>query len=155
MFHHHELALALTLAAQRFVAGPYRDAIACQGLTRQLGQLFVFAQQQARRHLDLGDAGAEPGKTLSQLTANRATARYHQRRGHGVKLAKLLPQRVAGDTTDPLQTRQRRHEWAGTSGNDDAARGQALSHAVVMLDFHRPEIDDAGMPASMPTWLTR
>ena len=86
---------------------------------------------------------AQPRETLSQFTTNRPTAQHHQARRRRIQLGECFPQRVAGNVAHLFQTGQRRHERLCTGGNDDAARGEHLSRAIVQFYFHRPRVSDA------------
>ena len=133
------------LAPHRLVRGQHLHAIVHQGITGHCGHFFVFAHQQAGRHLDLRDAGAQALETLSQFAANRSASQHDQTLRHGVQPGKHLPQRVAGDIAHVIQPGQRRHKRPGTGGNHNAAGSQDLFLTVVERDFNGPGVDDFGV----------
>jgi hypothetical protein len=77
VFDDDELLLALALAAQRLVAGQHLHAVGLQRFERQLGDVRVFAQQDAWRHFHLGHLRAQALEALRQLAADGAAAQHH------------------------------------------------------------------------------
>lgn len=58
--------------------GQHPDTVAFQSSLHDLGGFGVFSRKQLAGGLDDRDLGAEPGKRLAQLTAERPTAQDHQ-----------------------------------------------------------------------------
>jgi hypothetical protein len=80
-------------------------AVGLQRFERQLRDVHVFAQQDARRHFHLGDLRAQALEALRQLAADRAAAEHHHPPGHCVELRKGVPQGVAGDIAHVCRAR--------------------------------------------------
>ena len=125
------------------MVGQHVHPICGERRASQLGNFAIFANHDPRPLLNLGDVRTQSRKTLCQFTTDRATAQHHQARRRRVQLGECFPQRVAGDVAHLIQTGQRRHERPRTGGNDDAARGEHLSRAIVQFYFHCPRVGDA------------
>ena len=127
------------LAAHRPVSRQHGHIVRLQTAPGVQGGVFVLLRQQARAHLHQRDLRAQTGKGLGQLAADGAAAQHQQARRQFAQ----APERVAGQHTGLLQAGQRRDERARARGDDDGARGQRLSLAVGLRDFHMPRVDDA------------
>ena len=127
------------------MVGQHVHTITGQRNTGQIGHLGVLTQQDAWCHLDLSHLGAQAGKTLRQLAANRAAAQHHQPCWGRIQFGELTPQRVAGDIPYVFQARQRWHQRPRTRSDDDGAGGQALHFSGVERDLHRPGVNDSGI----------
>ncbi len=80
MLAHELLLAALPEHAHCLVLGTDVDALLAELARHQLGEFRIFANQQARQHLDLGHARAEPREALRELAADRAAAEHDQPR---------------------------------------------------------------------------
>ena len=133
----------VTLAAQCLVSGQDRDTITLERGLRQGRYLRVLAGHESWRHFHLRHPGTKAREALRQLATDRSTAEHDQPLRYLVEFCKLVPQGVAGEVTNLIEPRQRRHERMRPGGDDDAARGQAPRAAVVECNLHRPRINDA------------
>jgi hypothetical protein len=70
------------------VAGQHLHAVGLQRFERQLRDVFVFAQHDARRHLHLRHLRAQALEALRQLAADGAAAQHHQALGTSSSFAK-------------------------------------------------------------------
>jgi hypothetical protein len=131
VFHHQRLLAIDDFAAQRLVPGQHRHAVGFQRGLGQRAHFFVFPHHDARAHLHLRDLRTQACKALRQFRTDGPAAQHHQAPGHFVELGELVPQGVAGDVADVVESRQRRHEGPRTGCDHDAARGQALRATAV------------------------
>ena len=85
---------------------------------------------------DQSHPGAEAGKGLGQLTADRAATDHQQVR----RRLPQLPDRVRGEVIQRIEPGDGRHPGPGTAGDDDTARGERPA-----VDRHLPGREDAGV----------
>ena len=60
------------------VIDQHGDAFGAETLRYQFGNLWIFADHQARRHFHLRHLRAEAGESLGQFAANRTAAQHDQ-----------------------------------------------------------------------------
>ena len=125
--------------------GPHPGAIALQGGLHAFADFRVFAHQEAFACFYHRHCGAQAGKSLAQLTANRPATQHHDACGQRGALRELAPQGVAGGVAHVLQARQVRHHRLRPRGNHDGAGVDALRCLVGPGHFHGPRVDDAGV----------
>ena len=121
------------------MAQAHIDALGREARQHDGRHVVVFAHQQARRHLDLGDARAEPREGLRQFAADRPAAQHQQALGAHAQ----VPDVVGREHLDLLDAWQLRHERPRPGGDDDGPRGQPLHRAVGVRHFHFPRARDA------------
>ncbi len=97
--------------------GAHVHALVGEHPQQQRGHILVLARQQARRHLDLGHAAAEPRERQRQLAADRTTAQHQQ----PARLLAQRPQAVGRQVADAVEAGQLRHQRPRAGGDDDRA----------------------------------
>ena len=85
---------------------------------------------------DQSHPGAEAGKGLGQLTADRAATDHQQVR----RRLPQLPDRVRGEVIQRIEPGDGRHPGPGTAGDNDIARAERPA-----VDRHLPGREDAGV----------
>src|SRR5258705_6503372 len=134
---HEQLLAVLPKHAHGLVLGTDVDALLTELARPQLGDFGILANQQARQHLDLGHARAEPREALRELAADRASAEHDQPRWH----LPQVPDRVRGQAAGFGEPRDGRHERACARGDADGPRGER-PRAARGLHLHRPRGGD-------------
>ena len=148
------VAVGVTFALQRGVAGQHPHTVLLQRVLHQSAHVFVLAQQQARRLFQHGHLRAQSRQALRQLATNGAAAQHQQALRGRLKLAQVLPQRVAGQHVKALGLcvfQERRQQRARARGQHNGAAAQALHRRCALPghggggNLHRPGVDEPGM----------
>ena len=117
-----------------FVIHQYADTLGFKLRFDDRRHFYVFANHDARQHLDLRNLRAEAREALREFRADRPAAQHHQ----AFRQFANIPDVVRGEGFAFGQPRNRRHERPGPGGNDDILGRQFLFGAVVQRDFDFP-----------------
>ena len=120
------------------VIDQYRNTFGRETALHHLGNVRVFANHDARRHLHLRHLRAEASEGLRQFRTDRPTAEHDQ----PARQFAQIPDVVRGQVADFVDARNRRNKRSRAGGNDDAARRQALRAAIAAGDVHFPRRND-------------
>src|SRR6185312_16138023 len=116
-------ARAATLQGDAFGIDADADALALDDLAHRVAHIRVLACDEARRHLDHGDAAAETAEHLAELEPDVAPAHYQQVFGQEVH----VHHRLGGEDRDTVADRERRLRRARAHVDEDHRRGERLA----------------------------
>ena len=134
----HHLVLRVQIHRHHLVAREHANTFPQEFLRHHCGNVFIFAEQDARQHFNLRHFHPQPRKCLAQFATDGTTTQHHQ----PARFFPQIPHRVRREIARFRQTGNWRHRWSRPGGDHDAAGGQPLA-----VHFHFPRRHQLGVAA--------